>query len=306
MTKWLRVLLSAFVCLLLGYGSIQAAEEVQTKEQATEEKGKFRVAVGDLVISPSISPSSAKTIANSSLMADIENALRNGRKFEVLTRRASAMSAIRKEQQLAESNLAAGDAAETGQISNAQAIVNVEVLSFSFGRSAQAIPNMDNKWSVSDSSGLELSVQIIDTRTTSILASFPIKSSSSSGSSIVNRVGGASGGVMDATLSKAATTLANMVADSIFPIQVLSVKDKRIWVNRGDDSGMKIGDIFEVFEPGEEMIDPQTGESLGATEMEAGRAKITRVNPKVSVMDMISGDASQVKAGFILRRPVKK
>lgn len=289
-TLWMSLGLALMLC-----GPAAAAEE-----------GKFRVAVGDLVLSPSLSANAAKTVSESSLMADVENALRNGRKFEVLTRRAAALAAIRKEQQLAASSLSAGDAAESGQISNAQAIVNVEVLSFSFGRNSKKIPNIPNKYTVNDYCGIELSVQIIDTRTTSILASFPIKEAASGGSSVVNSVGGASRAILDATLEKAAGTLANRVADTIFPIQVISVKGKKIWVNRGDDSGMKLGEIFEVFEPGEELRDPQTGESLGTTEMEIGTAKVSRINPKVTVLDMVTGDAAGVEAGFILRRPVAK
>lgn len=288
-------------CLALGFVLLVCGQAA-----AAEEEGKFRVAVGDLVISPSLSANAAKTVSDSSLMADIENALRNGRKFEVLTRRASALAAIRKEQQLAASDLASGNAAESGQISNAQAIVNVEVLSFSFGRSSSKVPNIPNKYTVSDSSSIELSVQIIDTRTTSILASFPLKESTSGGSFVSNGVGGASRGVLDKTLENVAGALANRVADTIFPVQVVSVKGGKLWANRGDDSGMKMGEVFEIFEPGEELIDPQTGESLGSTETEVGTAKVSRVNPKVTVLDIVKGDASAMKTGFILRRPVAK
>ena len=291
----LKVFCLALGVFLLLCGQALAAEEA-----------KFRVAVGDLVLSPALNTNAAKTVSESSLMADVENALRNGRKFEVLTRRASALAAIRKEQQLAASDLAAGDAAESGQISNAQAIVNVEVLTFTFGRSSSRVPNIPNKFTVSDHCGIELSVQIIDTRTASILASFPIKESTSSGSAVVNSVGGASRGILDKTLEKAAGALANKVADAIFPMQIVSVKGKKIWVNRGDDSGMKLGDVFEVFEPGEELVDPQTGESLGSTETEVGTAKVSRVNPKVTVLDIVTGDASAIQAGFILRRPVQQ
>ncbi len=295
MNAVLRIFFFSFVLIAITCINSLAAEE-----------GKFRVAVGDLVISPALSPNAAKTVRDSSLMADIENALRNGRKFEVLTRRASAMAAVRKEQMLAASDLSSGNAAQSGQISNAQAIVNVEVLSFSFGRSSRAVPNIANKWTVSDSCSIELSVQIIDTRTTSILASFPIKSSNSSGTAVVNSVGGASTSVLDKALENAAGSLANRVSDTIFPINVVSVKGKQIWINRGDDSGMKLGEIFEVFEPGEEMFDPQTKESLGTTETEVGKAKVTRINPKVSVVELTSGDPAGIKTGFILRRPIKK
>lgn len=291
------------LCVVLGLALLLCGNAVAAEEEG---EGKFRVAVGDLVLSPSLSANAAKTVSESSLMADIENALRNGRKFEVLTRRASALAAIRKEQQLAASDLAAGDAAESGQISNAQAIVNVEVLGFSFGRRSSKVPNIPNKYTVSDSASIELSVQIIDTRTTSILASFPITESTAGGSSVVNSVGGASRAILDKTLEKAAGTLANRVADTIFPVLVVTVKGNKLWANRGDDSGMKMGEVFEIFEPGEELLDPHTGESLGTTEMEVGTAKVSRVNPKVTVLDIVKGDAAAMKAGFILRRPVAK
>ena len=276
----------------------------QSLAAATE--GKFRVAVGDLVISNSLSPNAARTVSDSSLMADVENALRNGRKFEVLSRRAAALAAVRKEQQLAASELASGNAAESGQISNAQAIVNVEVLGFSFARNARRVPNIANKYQISDSCFIELSVQIIDTRTTSILASFPIKQTTTGGTAVTNGVGAPNREILDKTLEKAAGSLANRVSDTIFPIQVVTVRGSQVWINRGDDSGMTLGEVFLVFEPGEELIDPQTGESLGATETEIGSAKVTRINPKASVAEMVKGDLASVKPGYILRRPTGK
>lgn len=290
-----RVWAALCVAVMCGVSLPVSAEEVQ----------KYRVAVSDLVISDLVPAKQAEILKGSSLIADIENAIRNGRKFELLTRRESAMAAIRKEQEFAKSDLAAGDAASEGNISNAQSLVQVEVLQFSFGRSASRVPNIDNKYRVSDHCSLELSVQIIDTERASVVASFPVKASTSTGSSIVNGVGGASRSVLDQTLEKAAGTLANMLSDTVFPIQVITVKGKQLWINRGNDSGMKMGEVFDVFEPGEELVDPQTGESLGTTEMEIGQAKVTRINPKVTVVEMIKGEPSEVQPGYILRRPVK-
>ena len=135
---------------------------------------KYRVAVSDLVISPGVPEKQASIVRNSSLIADIENAIRNGRKFELLTRRGAAMQAIRQEQEFAKSGLAAADAAAEGQMSNAQSLVQVEVTQFSFGRSSSRVPNTE-KYRVSDYCRIELSVQIIDTSRGSVSASFPIK-----------------------------------------------------------------------------------------------------------------------------------
>lgn len=266
---------------------------------------KYRVSVADLAVSDSLSARSKKTVLESSLIANIENAIRNGRKFELLTRRADALAEIRKEQEFAKSGLAAGDAAHEGQLSNAQSVVKVTVESFAFGRSAQKIPNIDGKYKVSDNASITLNVQILDTTKGTVTGAFPIKASASSGTTIRNGVGGASRSILDKALERAAGNLANQLSDTIFPITVIQAKGKRIWVNRGNDSGMKMGEHFIVFEPGEQLIDPQTGENLGSAEMEVGEAKVVRINPKVTVMEVIKGDASYITQGFILRRPAQ-
>lgn len=293
-TLKLKVTAAAAIAALLASGLALA-----------EALAKYRVSVADLAISDAISSKNAKIIAESSLIDDIENAIRNGRKFELLTRRADALAEIRKEQEFAKSGLAAGDAAQEGQLSNAQSIVKVKVESFSFGRSATKIPNIDGKYKVSDSASISLNVQIIDTTKGTVTGAFPIKASTSSGTSVQNGIGSASRAILDKTLTKAAGDLANQLSDTIFPITVLQVKGKRIWVNRGNDSGMKMGETFVIFEPGEELIDPQTGENLGSAETEVGLAKVTRINPKVTVMEITKGDPTSVAEGFILRRPVK-
>ena len=270
-----------------------------------EAVAKYRVSVADLAVSDSLSEQQKKTVLTSSLIADIENAIRNGRKFELLTRRADALAEIRKEQAFAKSGLAAGDAATEGQLSNAQSIVKVTVESFSFGRSATKIPNLEGKYKVQDSASIALNVQILDTTKGTVTGAFPVKASSASGTSIRNGVGGASKSILEQTMAKAAGNLANQLSDTIFPITVIQVKGKRIWVNRGNDSGMKMGERFIVFEPGEDLIDPQTGENLGSAEMEVGEAKVTRINPKVTVLEVTKGDPAQIAQGFLLRRPVK-
>ena len=270
-----------------------------------EALAKYRVSVADLSVSDAVSAQSRKTVMESSLIDSIENAIRNGRKFELVTRRADALAEIRKEQEFAKSGLAAGDAAAEGQLSNAQSIVKVKVESFSFGRQATKIPNLEGKYKVSDSASMSLSVQIIDTTKGTVTASFPVKASASSGTSIRNGVGGASRAVLDNAIERAAGSLANQLSDTVFPITVIQVKGKRIWVNRGNDSGMKMGERFIVYEPGEELIDPQTGENLGSAEMEVGEAKVVRINPKVTLLDITSGDPTMIGQGFILRRPVK-
>ena len=270
-----------------------------------EAVAKYRVSVADLAVSDSVSAKNRKCVLESSLISNIENAIRNGRKFELLTRRADALAEIRKEQEFAKSGLTAADAAAEGQLSNAQSVIKVTVESFNFGRSASKVPNLEGKYKVSDNASISMSVQILDTTKGTVVGAFPVKASSSSGTSVSNGIGSPSRVILDQALERAAGNLANQLSDTIFPITVIQAKGKRLWVNRGNVSGMKQGETFIVYEPGEDLIDPQTGENLGSAEMEVGVAKVVRVNPKVTILELTKGEPDSIGQGFILRRPVK-
>src|SRR3972149_787664 len=69
--------------------------------------------------------------------------------------------------------------------------------------------------------------------------------------------------------------IANRVTDVIFPPKVLSKRDKQITINRGDGTDIAVGQIWNVFAVGEELIDPDTKESLGRKKFLVGKVKIT-------------------------------
>ena len=134
--------------------------------------------------------------------------------------------------------------------------------------------------------------------------SFNVEAKASSGTRVANSVGAPSRDILDKALDRAAADLANQLSDTIFPITVIQAKGKQLFVNRGKDGGLKTGDQFVIFRPGEALIDPTTGENLGSAEEEVGTAKVVRVNPKFTVMEVTKGDAALMEPGFILRRPV--
>ena len=81
--------------------------------------------------------------------------------------------------------------------------------------------------------------------------------------------------------------IANRVTDVIFPPKVLSKRDKQITINRGDGTDIAVGQIWNVFAVGEELIDPDTKESLGREEILIGKVKIVGVLPKTSTAEII-------------------
>jgi len=97
-----------------------------------------------------------------------------------------------------------------------------------------------------------------------------------------------------------AEKIANHVVDVIYPAKVLVKRDTQVTINRGDGAGVAVGDTFNVFALGEEMIDPDTKESLGREEAKVGKVKIAEVDAKFSKADII--EDTGIVPGAILRK----
>ena len=97
-----------------------------------------------------------------------------------------------------------------------------------------------------------------------------------------------------------AEKIANHVVDVIFPAKVLIKRDNMVTINRGEGGGVAEGDTFNVFALGEEMIDPDTKESLGHEEVKVGKVKISQVNPKTSMATIL--EDTGIDKGAVLRK----
>ena len=109
--------------------------------------------------------------------------------------------------------------------------------------------------------------------------------------------------MMVAVARDMAQKIANHFADVIFPVKVLVRRDKEVTLNRGEGGGVAVGDTFNAFALGQELIDPDTKESLGREEVKVGTVKITQVNPKTSTAQIL--DDTGIDAGAVLRKPVQ-
>lgn len=96
-----------------------------------------------------------------------------------------------------------------------------------------------------------------------------------------------------------ASQVANGLADSLYPARVLAKTGNQITLNRGEGTGIAPGQVWLVFATGEEMIDPDTGESLGQEEIMLGSAEIVRVSARTA--QAILSEDNGVAQGHILR-----
>ena len=65
--------------------------------------------------------------------------------------------------------------------------------------------------------------------------------------------------------------------------RIVMEKGGKIYINAGKRSAIKPGMTFSIFEPGEALIDPDTGLNLGSEETLRGKISIVEVQEKFSI-----------------------
>lgn len=83
--------------------------------------------------------------------------------------------------------------------------------------------------------------------------------------------------------------------------KIVKVSDGEVYINVGTDAGIRKAEVFEVYRVGEELIDPDTGLSLGAEEDYAGKIKIKNAEKKYAIATILEGEGFQ--RGDVVRIP---
>ena len=63
------------------------------------------------------------------------------------------------------------------------------------------------------------------------------------------------------------------------------IDEYAVVVNAGSNSFIKENDTLEVYQPGQEVTDPETGESLGTLDFVKAKLRVTDVFPKMCVCE---------------------
>jgi curli biogenesis system outer membrane secretion channel CsgG len=100
------------------------------------------------------------------------------------------------------------------------------------------------------------------------------------------RVGEESDELMIGATREMAQKIASRAADAIYPARVVAKRDRTVTINRNDQSGVKVGQVWEVFALGEDIVDPDTGDK-SKEEVFVGKVKISRVTPQNSQAEIL-------------------
>ncbi len=265
---------------------------------------KPRVAILEAKVSDKVPKYARNHLNLEKLQAEMEASFLAARKFEVVTRNKESLGVILDEQQFAKSDYSAGDAAESGKLQNANFLIRPEVHIFSFYASTHKVPHLQSKYFRSDHGVLEINAVVLDTKTGQVKTTFALKSAFGTKERMVNHKGGVPSPVYFTKLAKGVSAqMVDQFLDLVFPVKIIKVKNLQVYLNRGKDGGFKKEQVLKVFAPGEELIDPDTGENIGSAEEYVGKIEITRVNPKFTVAKILpktrEGD---ITVGCIVRK----
>ena len=235
-------------------------------------------------------------------------------RFIVLER--EAMEPLLQEQAIKEENTGQS---QKGKIVPAQALVRGKLTDFALARRGTgASVNLGSIGRVGGSvseAKVAINLTIFDVDTSELLASSETAGKASSSSFKLQSgarfgfadfatfesspLGEATTKALDATVAKVLEKLGNQpwsarVAD-------FDVGSKEITINAGSDTGVQVGDTFDLQHISKVIKDPDTGQVLRVATTKTGRVKIKEVDKKFSVAELIEGTSAEV--GDLVKEP---
>ena len=248
------------------------------------------------------------------IITDVMN--RSGR-FRLVER--SSLNTVIQEQDLASSGrVAKPSGARTGNILGAEYLVQAVVTDYEAnvsgskggglgGLVANRVPVLGGVGIKRGKGRVGMNFRLIDAETSEVLYTKQIESEIKESGLTVGGLAFGGGGALGGFFSNYAKTpigqavIAGVnkgIYDLIKEIgaapasgSVVKTEGNRVWLNLGRDV-VDQGEILRVMSKGEELIDPETGISLGSSDTEVGSVRIIQLQDKFSIAQIESGSGS--------------
>jgi len=224
------------------------------------------------------------------------------RKFEIVSR--SDLKDVLKEQELGQSgNVDAKSAAQSGKLAGAKYVLSTTLDDFEDSTETMKFPSL-NKIGIKRKVRVAGVAKIYDSTTGALKESYAFRADRKddrSDDATLEKNAELTDALLAEAVSEVATKIATRVADVVFPVRVLAKTEKQLTINRGEGGGLALGQVWDVYALGEELLDPDTKESLGRQEVKIGKAKISMINPKFSLADIL--EDTGIDKGAVLRLP---
>jgi hypothetical protein len=230
-----------------------------------------------------------------SLPSSISTSVSATNKFDVVAR-GEQLAKIFEEQELGQTGAVALDsAAKINQLTGAAFAIFPTITDFAYGTGSNT-SRLTGTTRETEEGRISCNLRMVDTTTGKITErSLVVRDQNT----VVRQRTNIGSGLIQTLVTKLANEIVNELVDEAFPARIVGKVGKQITINRGEGLGVEVGQVWRVFALGEEMIDPDTGESLGQIEAEVGRMSITSVRSKVAYGNLTEDFG--VDKGFIAR-----
>jgi curli biogenesis system outer membrane secretion channel CsgG len=222
----------------------------------------------------------------------LTTAIQRSGRFDIVAR--EDLAEIIKEQDLAESgNVDVSDpqAARPGRLAGAGYVATVTVDNFQDVTSrANFAGQFGEEASERRTIQIQATLKIFDSTTGTLKEPATITFERSALDDVlpgVQQQGRATNALIGTVTREFASEAANEILNRLAPAKVIAYTMGVATINRGEGTGIEPGQFWELFFPGEAMIDPDTGENLGSEEIPVGWAKVVSVQPKFSRIQVI-------------------
>jgi len=260
--------------------------------------GKKKLAVTKITANPAVAQRMAAQGVKLSLEsitegldAQLHDRLLNTRRFEMIER--ADADALAKE---------AAAAGQTFSFNGADYILTVRVDGFNDRSETRRLQSL-GKTIMGRAIEISAVAKITEVATQRAIASanFAVKKYDSENRSenTTHAVGEQSDALLMDAVRDLAQKIAGRTTDAVYPARILNKRDKVVTINRNDQSGIAVGQVWEVYALGDELVDPDTGEKT-REEVLVGKVKVTRVTPQNSQAEIV--EDTGIDRGAIVRR----
>ena len=254
---------------------------------------KDSLAIGAVEVNPSLESNAAAdgTLASlqqlrQSLDGELLNAFQQTRRFDLYAR--SDLAEILGEQDLAASgNLDPSDpdTAQAFQLGGVQYLVVTELSAYRDRTETARFESIGKRATARTLEAVAIA-RIYDTTTARLLESARVTATArdfaeESGATTA-RGSEATGTVVADTANRLAQAVAERTVQVLYPARIVGKAGRTVVFNRGDSFPIEPGDRWTVYAEGEEMIDPDTGESLGALQADVGTIVVREILPRTT------------------------
>ena len=104
-----------------------------------------------------------------------------------------------------------------------------------------------------------------------------------------------------AFLEHASGVIGNALLDRLDPVLVAAVEGNSIYLSRGSGAGIYVGQYYNVFNPGRQIVHPKTKRVLGTAESFAATVQVIQVTPDLSIAAIAGQPNEAIREGAVCR-----